>query len=47
MAHGYNVLLITDAAGAQTEEIARANILDIANIGVRSVTTDKFLAGRP
>jgi nicotinamidase-related amidase len=42
VAHGYNVILVTDAAGAQTEEIARANILDIANIGVRCVTTDKF-----
>ena len=46
VAHGYNVLLVTDAAGAQTEEIARANILDIANIGVRCLTTDEFLASR-
>ena len=46
VAHGYNVMLITDAAGAQTEEIARANILDIANIGVRCLTTDEFLASR-
>ncbi|MDX9833852.1 MAG: isochorismatase family cysteine hydrolase [Desulfobulbus sp.] len=41
---GYNVTLIKDAAGAQTEEIAQANILDIANIGVRCVTTEEILA---
>ena len=46
VAHGYNVILVTDAAGAQTEETARANILDIANIGVRCVITDEFLASR-
>ena len=46
VAHGYDVILVTDAAGAQTEDIARANILDIANIGVRCLTTDEFLAGR-
>ncbi|NLX17830.1 MAG: cysteine hydrolase [Desulfobulbus sp.] len=43
VALGYQVILITDAAGAQTEEIARANIYDIANIGVECVSTDEFL----
>ena len=42
VALGYHVTLVTDAAGAQTEEIARANIVDIANIGVTCLTTDQF-----
>jgi hypothetical protein len=46
VAHGYYVTLVTDIAGVQTDEIARANILDLANIGVRCLTTDEFLAGR-
>lgn len=40
---GYNVTLITDATGAQTEEVAKANIHDISNIGVTCVTTQQFL----
>lgn len=43
VALGYEVVLITDAAGAQTKEIARANIHDIANIGVECISTDTFL----
>lgn len=41
---GYDVTLVTDACGAQTQEIADANIFDIANIGVVCVTTKAFLA---
>ena len=40
---GYQVTLVTDATGAQTEEVARANIYDISNIGVDCITTDQFL----
>ena len=40
---GYEVTLVTDAAAAQTEEVARANIYDIANIGVACVTAEEFL----
>ena len=40
---GYQVTLVTDAAGAQTEEVAKANIYDISNIGVDCLTTDQFL----
>ena len=40
---GYHVTLITDATGAQTQEVARANIYDISNIGVNCITTDQFL----
>ena len=44
---GYGVTLVTDATGAQTEEVARANIRDISNIGVNCVTTDQFLHPEP
>ena len=40
---GYSVTLVTDAAGAQTEEVAKANIYDISNIGVACLTTDEYL----
>ena len=43
VAIGYRVTLVTDAAGAQNDEVARANIHDIANIGVACVSTDQFL----
>jgi len=43
VALGYSVTLVTDATGAQTEEVAAANIRDMANIGVNCVTTDRFL----
>lgn len=40
----YQVTLVTDATSAQTAEIAAANILDMANIGVTCVTTDALVA---
>jgi len=40
----YRVTLVTNATSAQTAEIATANILDIANIGVTCVTTDELVA---
>ncbi|MCX7591118.1 MAG: cysteine hydrolase [Kiritimatiellae bacterium] len=43
VSYGYDVTLVTDATGAQTEEVARANIYDIANIGVRCMSTEEFL----
>ncbi len=43
VALGYEGVLVTDAASAQTPEIAQANILDIQNIGVTCVETDVFL----
>ena len=42
VSYGYNVILITDAASAQTEEIAQANINDIKNIGVACTDTKSF-----
>jgi len=43
VALGYSVTLVTDATGAQTEEVAKANIYDISNIGVICMATDQFL----
>lgn len=41
---GYSVTLVTDATGAKTEEVAKANIYDISNIGITCMTTDQFLS---
>ena len=35
VSHGYETFVLTDATGAQTPEIAAANILDMSNIGVK------------
>ncbi len=43
VALGYNVTLVTDATGAQTDEVAKANILDIKNIGVECISTSQFI----
>jgi len=43
VALGYNVILVTDASSAQTEEIAEANITDIRNIGVQCLNTQAIL----
>ena len=43
VALGYDVTLITDATEAQTQEIAKANIVDISNIGVECLTTENFV----
>jgi len=39
IAYNYPVTLVTDATGAQSEEIHRANVLDMKNIGVRVMDT--------
>jgi nicotinamidase-related amidase len=39
----YDVTLLTDGSSAQTEEIARANIFDIRQMGVECVTVNEFL----
>ena len=43
MSLGYDVTVITDACGAQTKEIAAANILDMKNIGVECMSVKSFL----
>jgi nicotinamidase-related amidase len=35
IAYNYPVTLVDDATGAQSEDIHRANVLDMKNIGVR------------
>ncbi len=39
----YDVTLITDATGAKTEEIAKANIVDMKNIGVSCINTNAYI----
>jgi nicotinamidase-related amidase len=42
VAYGYEVTVLTDAASAQSEIIAAANILDMRNIGIQCVTVQRF-----
>lgn len=39
IAHNYPVVLVDDATGAASEEVHRANVRDMQNIGVRIVKT--------
>jgi len=43
VALGYDVTLVADATGAQSDEIANANIYDIQNIGVKCISTLEFM----
>ena len=43
VALGYDVTLVTDATGAKSDEIAKANIYDIKNIGVKCIRTSEFI----
>ena len=38
----YDVTVVTDAASAETMEIAEANIIDMRNIGVRCLPLSEF-----
>ncbi len=38
----YNVYVLTDATSAKTEDIAKANIIDMENIGVNCLTVNEF-----
>ncbi len=42
IAHNYPVVLVDDATGAATEEIHRANVRDMQNIGVRIAKTSEI-----
>jgi nicotinamidase-related amidase len=42
IAYNYPVVLIDDATGASSEEVHRANVLDMQNIGVRIIKTDEI-----
>jgi len=43
VALGYDVTLLSDATAAQTDEIAKANIVDIQNIGVVCCSTKQWM----
>ena len=42
----YNALVISDCTSSVTEDIQRANLLDMANIGGHIMSLDEFTAGR-
>jgi nicotinamidase-related amidase len=42
VAYDYEVTVLTDATSARTREVARANIRDIKEIGVRCLTVGQF-----
>jgi nicotinamidase-related amidase len=44
IAYNYRVTLVEDAVGARNDAIHHANIQDMANIGVRIMTTREFLS---
>ena len=39
----YNVVVLSDCCSSNTEEIQRANLLDMGNIGARILTSEEFL----
>lgn len=41
--YGYETTCLTDATSASTEEVAKANIYDLAQMGVNCVTVDAFI----
>ncbi len=43
VAYNYPAILIEDATGAQSEEIHRANLRDIANIGISVVNAESLI----
>lgn len=42
----YNVAVLTDCCSSNDEEIQRANLRDMANVGAMLLTSDDFLAGK-
>jgi len=42
VAYGYNVVLLTDATSAASEEVAKANIVDLRNIGIRCIKSSEL-----
>ncbi len=44
IAYNYPVVLVEDAVGAQTDEIHRANVRDMANIGVKILKSQDISA---
>lgn len=44
---GYEVIVLSDATGANSPEVHAANLFDMKNIGIQIMTTDEFLAALP
>lgn len=45
LCYGYHTTCLTDATSAQSEEIARANIRDLMDMGIHCVSVEEFAAG--
>lgn len=43
----YEVVVLTDATGAKTGAVHRANLLDMRNIGIKLMGTEEFCASAP
>ena len=43
----YNAIVISDCTSSVTEEIQRANLLDMSNIGGHVMSLEEFKAGKP
>ena len=43
----YEVTVLTDGTGAKNDEIHRANLLDMENIGIMLMTTEEFISSLP
>lgn len=43
----YNVAILTDCTSSATEEIQRANLRDMENIGAQLLTSEAWMAGAP
>ena len=43
----YEVIVLTDATGAKTDEVHQANLYDMKNIGVQLLSTEEFIKSLP
>ena len=43
VALGYQVIVVTDATSAENKEVAKANIVDMQNIGIRCIESKELL----
>ena len=42
MSYDYDVIVVTDCCSAKTPEIARANIIDMKNMGIKCITLEEL-----
>lgn len=43
----YEVIVLTDATGAKTDEVHQANLFDMKNIGIQLLSTEEFINSLP